>query len=396
MVLVRQINNPVAGIDHGLIAFVGIGLLGNKKFGFASCDRLLNAPEGMNVLVKCQTEEHYEYRITNVEYTEFKKRGVHDHPSDQGSPYSTFPSNTNLLFADLKAIKEALTICSYPGLLINLKSQFPTPDEHGHMTDQPAGRLETMMQNIADYMVDTFSQPLQHISDQLSTYVTYNERYKTLSVTKQSYQESKGTEGTPVGAFFDLHRNHRELLTDYCHMRVPELSSAEEFAHTPSFLVYYHPALGPLYSVIAQKIRGGRMALGSELELEIAELNIEELDLAGSLSIIADSVTDHPYSNQTGKCSLEGVTIKNRGIHLCRENIFWKRSIARREQLKIRLQGNGEFHAKNVCFEGTWEIIVPHGVKITATVDELGKIELHQRTLPATFLALGIRGQRSI
>lgn len=124
------------------------------------------------------------------------------------------------------------------------------------------------------------------------------------------------------------------------------------------------------------------MAHGAELELEIAELDMENLHLTGSLSIIAESVTGHPYSEQSGKCSLQGVTVKNRGIHLCPENIFWKRSIARREQMTIRIIGNGEFHAKNVCFEGTWEIIVPSGVRITATVDELGKIELMSEPCP--------------
>ncbi|HSX13955.1 MAG TPA: UTP--glucose-1-phosphate uridylyltransferase, partial [Chlamydiales bacterium] len=40
-ILVRQINNPIAGLDYGLLAFLGIGYKKNKKFGFASCPRLL-------------------------------------------------------------------------------------------------------------------------------------------------------------------------------------------------------------------------------------------------------------------------------------------------------------------------------------------------------------------
>ncbi len=376
-VLVRQINNPIAGIDHGLIAFMGFGVRDEKKFGFASCDRVLNAPEGMDVLVEYESSGSYEYCITNVEYTEFEKRGVHDHPLEKNSPYSAFPSNTNILFASLNAIEGALKVNCYPGLLINLKSQFPTPDEHGHMTDQPAGRLETTMQNIADYIVDVFPQPLiENIPSQLSTYVTYNERHKTLSVTKQTYQAQKSPQGTPVGSFFDLQRNHYELFTEWCQFQLSELGSAEDFVSNPPFLIQYHPALGPLYSVIAQKIRGGCMAQGSELELEIAELDVENLDLQGSLSVIAESVTGNPYSEQTGKCTLSNVNVRNRGVHLCPENIFWKHTIAHREQMRIRLIGNGEFHAKDVCFEGTWEITVPHGVKVTATVDDAGKIEL--------------------
>ena len=331
----------------------------------------------MDVLVECADNDVYEYCITNVEYTEFEKRGVHDRPLEENSPYSAFPSNTNILFASLDAVEEVLTMGSYPGLLINLKSQFPTPDERGHMTDQPAGRLETTMQNIADYIIDTSAQPLtENISSQLSTYVTYNDRHKTLSVTKQTYQAQKSPQGTPVGSFFDFQRNHHELFAGLCHFQMPELGAAENFVNEPPFIIQYHPALGPLYPVIAQKIRGGRLGHGSELELEIAELDMENLDLQGSLSVIAESVTGNPYSEQTGKCTLTNVKVRNRGIHLCPENIFWKHTIAHREQMRIRLIGNGEFHAKDVCFEGTWEIRVPHGVKVTAMVDDAGKIEL--------------------
>ena len=37
----------------------------------------------------------------------------------------------------------------------------------------------------------------------------------------------------------------------------------------PSFIFLYHPALGPLWDVISQKIRGGAMTPGSELVLEV-------------------------------------------------------------------------------------------------------------------------------
>ena len=50
----------------------------------------------------------------------------------------------------------------------------------------------------------------------------------------------------------------------------------------------FHPALGGLYSVIAQKIRGGRLAKRAEWMMEIAEAHIVNLDLQGSLLIEAD------------------------------------------------------------------------------------------------------------
>src|SRR5262249_10292867 len=40
--VVRQINNPVAGTDYGLLAFAGWGYKHHKTFGFASCQRVLN------------------------------------------------------------------------------------------------------------------------------------------------------------------------------------------------------------------------------------------------------------------------------------------------------------------------------------------------------------------
>ena len=91
--LVRQINNPMAAIDYGLLAFLGFGHLNEKCFGFASCSRLVNAHEGMNV-VKEKGEDHL---LTNIEYCDFEKCGIEDKPYEEGGKYSRFPSNTNIL-----------------------------------------------------------------------------------------------------------------------------------------------------------------------------------------------------------------------------------------------------------------------------------------------------------
>src|SRR6185503_3160144 len=50
-VLIRQINNPVAGIDNGLFALAGKGCQENRAFGFSSCDRFAGSEEGMDVLI---------------------------------------------------------------------------------------------------------------------------------------------------------------------------------------------------------------------------------------------------------------------------------------------------------------------------------------------------------
>lgn len=53
--LVRQISNPLAATDTTLLSLAGIGYSGNHRFGFASCDRVVGASEGMNVLVERRT-----------------------------------------------------------------------------------------------------------------------------------------------------------------------------------------------------------------------------------------------------------------------------------------------------------------------------------------------------
>lgn len=72
--LIRQINNPIAGTDNILLSLIGIGCHEQKAFGFASCERLLNSDEGTNVLIEKQSEEGYDYCLTNIEYTDFSQK----------------------------------------------------------------------------------------------------------------------------------------------------------------------------------------------------------------------------------------------------------------------------------------------------------------------------------
>ena len=47
----------------------------------------------------------------------------------------------------------------------------------------------------------------------------------------------------------------------------------------PGFIFLFHPALGPLWDVIAQKLRGGALAPGAELVLEVRILCLPRLPL---------------------------------------------------------------------------------------------------------------------
>jgi hypothetical protein len=371
--LIRQINNPIASIDNGLLAFTGLGCQEDKHFGFASCPRQIKASEGINVLIERETG----YTLTNIEYCDFDKYRIVDEPAEEGSPYSPFPSNTNILFIDLQAVCALVDHCPLPGMIVNLKKS-TYRQESGEIREEEIARLESTMQNIAD----CFSES----SPQSKTFLTLNERHKTISTAKREFVPGSSLLETPEGCFLDLMRNAYELLACSCGMQVPPVhDSATFFAQGPSFICFYHPALGPLYSLIAQKIRGGRMHPGSELQLEIAEVDIEALDLAGTLCIHAESVMGHGedgslrYSEQTGKCTLKNVCIRNLGIDGEARHIFWKKEIFRKEACTIILRGNGEFHAENTTLEGNLFIEVEEGTRVTARME---KGRLHLRKEP--------------
>ena len=49
-----------------------------------------------------------------------------------------------------------------------------------------------------------------------------------------------------------------------------QVGTVEQYlAKGPGFIFLFHPALGPMWDVIAQKIRGGALMHGSELVLEV-------------------------------------------------------------------------------------------------------------------------------
>lgn len=373
--LVRQVNNPVANTDYGLLAFTGLGCAHDKWFGFASCPRQVKASEGVNVLLKTSSFEGYTYRLTNIEYCDFNKYGIVDQPEKPGSPYSQFPSNTNILFVDLQTVLEATEKCPIPGILINLKKvTYLTPK--GQKKEEEAARLESTMQNIADFLEERFDQELlSGHHRKLKTYLTYNHRRKTISAVKREFALGASLLETPEGCFLDILQSSRDLLVHRCHFQVPPMSDPLHFFEKgPSFIFLYHPALGPLYSVIAQKLRGGRLHPGSELQLEIAEIDIENLDLDGSLLIQADNTLGHLdsekkwiYSEKCGRCTLHNVFIYNKGIDHDMPNVFWRSEIARQEVCQIILRGRSEFYANNITLRGDHFIEVPDGHRCTAT-----------------------------
>lgn len=329
--LIRQVNNPIAGMDYGILAFLGCGIFHKKKFGIACCARKEGAEEGMNVLKK----KGDFYTISNIEYTDFKKHRI--------KKYSTFPSNTNILFADLKSVEKALKKNPYPGAMVNMKIK---------VGEKKVCRLELMMQNITDSLY----------AKDLSVYVTLNDREKTISTTKYAYKKGEKIFSTPVSCYFDFLKNYQKLLQKYCFFKTPEIENMEN----PGTYIYITPFLGPSFFDIAKKICFGKIEKGSYFYID-ADVFIKNLFLCGSLKIIKKDFL------RRGECILENVQIINKGIDKKRKNIFWKDCVYFRESLFIVLEKNASFEAKNVVFKRNFIIKVPENCKVIAFMDK-GKV----------------------
>eukprot|EP00879_Flechtneria_rotunda_P005108 GHRR01005389.1.p1 GENE.GHRR01005389.1~~GHRR01005389.1.p1 ORF type:complete len:883 (+),score=260.17 GHRR01005389.1:598-3246(+) len=410
--LLRQISNPMAGVDTTLLALAGTGFSGRRAFGFMSCERVVGAAEGMNVLqehkVWVEDSSHpeggtwqYEYAITNVEYTEFERLGITDQPMHEGSSHSAFPANTNILYVGLAAARAAVekAIAAgggdvLPSLIFNLKKKVKVLDPflQGER-EVRAGRMECTMQNLADSLTTRTKQPLTTAGsggkllqqlDALKTFMVYNMRRKvTSSAKKKRDPRSPHIHQTPEGAFYDLQRNAWQVL-QRCGMRdVPAVGDVQEYLeHGPGFIFLFHPALGPLWDIIAQKVRGGALMEGSELVMEVAEARLVDVTVDGSLLIKADNVVGHVesavskpssdgngrYSNNKGNSSSNGrleysavngrvhmmnVTVQNIGVDWHHPgNVYWQHKVNRHEACRVLLHGKSEFEAYDCKISG--------------------------------------------
>lgn len=329
-VFVRQINNPIAGVDDGICAFLGYGFKEEKDFGFAACPREQGLCEGVDVVI--ETGEGYS--LTNIEYCDFARYQI-----DREGP---FLANTNLLFADIEAIEELLLCTPLPGLLINAK-EMAIRKECGTVATQPVMRLESTMQNLADGLVEA--------SPQQRSFITCNARRKTISSIKREYEQGGPLAQTPEQCLRDMQANAQELLT-LC-----------GFTYGPHALFEYHPALGPLYEVIAQKVRRGRLGEGSTWELEIGALDCEALDVEGSLAIVAEGF---PLNVPEGRCLLRRVSIRNRGLDRDATGSLATSKRSYSERCLITIGRGGEFYAEDVVLSGDMRILVPENTKLVA------------------------------
>ncbi|XP_027337973.1 UTP--glucose-1-phosphate uridylyltransferase 3, chloroplastic [Abrus precatorius] len=379
---VRQISNVVAATDLTLLALAGIGLRQGKKLGFASCKRISGATEGINVLLeKKSLDGNWEYGVSCIEYTEFDKFGITDRPLGSKSLQEEFPANTNILYVDLPSaelVGSSKNESSLPGMVLNTRKPIVYSDQLGRHHSVSGGRLECTMQNIADNFTNSYSSRCYNgVEDKLDTFIVYNERRRvTSSAKKKRRHGDKSLRQTPDGSLLDILRNAHDLLSQ-CNIRLPEIEANETYVDSgPPFLILLHPALGPLWEVTKQKFYGGSISKGSELQIEVAEFSWRNVQLNGSLIIIAENVMGSMkvnesgesvlhYGERCGRCKLQNVKVLNKGIDWTHGgNIYWKHDVKRSEVLQIRLHGNAEFEATDVVLQGNHVFEVPDGYKM--------------------------------
>uniref|UniRef100_A0A0E0HFS4 UGP3-like C-terminal hexapeptide repeats domain-containing protein n=1 Tax=Oryza nivara TaxID=4536 RepID=A0A0E0HFS4_ORYNI len=357
---VRQVSNVVAATDLTLMALAGIGLRHDKKLGFASCERRPGATEGVNVLIEKENQDgQWAYGITCIEYTEFEKYGIPEPTVTNGSLQANYPANTNILYVDLQAAEEVgsrKNASCLPGMVLNLKKAVSYLDHLGFELLLEAGELDT--------------------------FIVYNERKKVTSSAKRKLKsEDKSLHQTPEGSLLDIMRNAYDLLSS-CNVKVPKVKDNCEYLRSgPPFLIFLHPALGPFWDITRQKFVGGSVSQGSELQIEVAEFLWQDVELDGSLIVLADNIMGSTNKNNTGeqimhygarcgRCKLRSVKIVNKGINWSSaNNVYWKHDVERSESVKIILHENAEFEAKDVVLKGNHIFEVPTGHRMRIVQD---------------------------
>ncbi len=367
--LFRQVNNPVASSDYGILAFIGYGALRKKKFGFLSCKRKLHTKEGVNVFLKNGSKEG----VASIEYCHFEKYGIED-ARESENQYSKYPSNTNILFVDIKRLIEIFDAKTPYQPIANFKSH--TVFNGKQKTKSDIARLETLAQDIAS-----------ELQDKNQTFITYYQRQKTISTTKQLSSDNQLE--TPVSCLYDIAKNHEELLSIHSKLQIPKLATRSDFEKNgPNFLFDFHPALGPIYSIIGQKIQGGSIYFGAELYLEVVDVFIRDLKLKGSLRICG---------HESGICSLDNVTIQNASYQIPLSPNFWQSCIKREESCHIILHEGSMLMAKDISIEGEFFLEVMPFEKVT--LEQFGseiKISREKKCLNSPFWTYHFESEKQI
>lgn len=378
--IVRQVNNPLAGLDQTLPAFIGYGLAHHKAFGFLSCPSKPGFAEGLNVLSVQKEGSSTKATISNIEYTQFSiLKNLLPNLFKEGA----CPANTNVLYVNLHEIDGALERNPIPGMIVNAKTNVESI-QGGRIVKKTGGRLESCMQNLADgLMAPIDSKMLPKVdSESLSTFLLLHDRAKFFSATKKAYEVGQNPIETTASCLYDWNLAMRSLLATSCHFSLPKEQTLEEFLRNgPSITFSFHPAMGPLWDVIGQKLSCGTICDGSEVELEIAEISCTNLHVDGSLRIIArtptgaiEGTSGRLYTDKVGRAKLHAVSVVNRGMKSRDLASILKGTIDRYETCEIILEGFSEVVATDLSISGDFHLVVPDGKRAILSQDKAGKV----------------------
>ncbi len=390
-IIVRQINNPISGMDSALLALPGQGIAENRLFGFASCTMREGFNEGLNVLEKtCDpVTKKSSYYLSNIEYVVFESLKKSNPEIFSGH----CPANVNLLFANVEAIKKASHIHPFPGLIVNMKNEVEAIDETGKKKWRKAARLESTMQNISEEFSINCDRDLQSIQESLPSFVQMYDRYKILSATKKSYESlEKGFYETPVSFLYDWTSSIRKLLEKYCDASLPpKRQSIEDFLQMgPEFFMTFHPSVGPLWSIIGQKIRYLSLTEGSCFRLAIPEVYLENVSIDGACVLESElSIQKHMDSKTQPRAYLKNVRVENQG-KMCVKNMATEAIISscvhntpfhNLSSCTIRLLGVSEVWMEDVVISGEFSLLVPDGMRAIVSSPVAGTYTIQWQTL---------------
>lgn len=375
--LIRQINNPLAGVDDALLTMLGIGVRENKAFGFAACSARSGLAEGRIVLKIVQQEIGRLAGLSNLEYTGFDSLLKHD-PSFFTRVH--LYANTNILYANCHIVQNLAKKIVAPGMLINMKGQFSLY-EKGQYLNKKAVRLESTMQNISDSMYDQFGQEEKISSERLSTFLAVFDREKLFSVTKKALLSLKEPHETPEACVYDWYKMVLLLLKSMIKTTIPEEQTFEQFVeHGPNLLFYFHPALGPLWALIRQKIQHVHVAPFAEFEIELAEVSICSFSLDGSFSVRSTFPCGQKgYPESVPRFSCVELTIRNEGIErpTTLKKIL-KRAYKRKELCEFVLEEGAELVIEHVMIQGDFLLKVPAYTRMVIGTDPVtGKMTVN-------------------
>jgi len=372
--IVRQINNPLAALDYSLFALGGYGATNRKAFGFLSCPSRPGMAEGLNVLSVRDSKA----TISNIEYTHFAcLKEVMPHLFKEGA----FPANTNVIYANVQGIEKALRTDPFPGMVVNAKTTV-SYEKNGEEIRTQAGRLESSMQNMTDAMLSSINPKNPTTPEDLSTFLLLQNRDKFFSVAKNAFTPGKSSKETPQAALFDWNTSLCNLLENECHFTIPKRQTVDEFIKDgPAITFNFHPALGPIWTVISQKLSHGTIQEKSELELEIAEISCHNLRLDGSLRVLAKEPLGSTVPQQgvsfgpnVGRARLNNVSVTNKGIKDHSVDHALYATFEREESCSIILEGFSEVEADGLSIIGPFHLVVPDGQRAHLTQEPSGEI----------------------